>query len=314
MFNVVASQTVPNMKIGPQCSKFYGCDFEGQCWKHFENVEFPVYEISRISEEKKWELIDNGILCQSQIVDSFSLSVNQRTQVFCNQTRSAPAPDLRALAEFISEIQYPVSFFDFETFNTAIPLFDHTHPYGQVPFQYSLHTLYEDGRLTHKEFLGDGKTDPRENLVEQLLNDIEDKGSVMCYYMSFERSRLQELMVEFPQYADRIQNIIARLVDLIIPFRAKHIYHYKMNGSASIKDVLPALIPEFSYDDLEIGNGSDASQSYLNLREENNSDNMAATRKHLLEYCKMDTLAMVKLFDYIQGLVKGKTMNTLRSV
>jgi hypothetical protein len=303
MLNVVASQTVPNMNIGAQCNKFYGCDFHGQCWKHFEDVEFPVYTISRLSEDKKWELIDNGILCQTQIGDSFSLSVNQRTQVFCNQNKSSLAPDVRALSEFISEIKFPVSFLDFETFNTAIPLFDNTKPYGQVPFQYSLHTVYESGELKHAEFLGNGKSDPRRALVEALINDIEPIGSVLCYYMSFERSRLEELADEFPQYRVKINQVISRLVDLIVPFRSKYIYDYRMNGSASIKDVLPALIPDLSYDDLEIGNGGDASQAYLDLLHECDDKIILATRTNLLEYCKLDTFAMVKLFDYIKGLI-----------
>jgi hypothetical protein len=314
MFNVVASQTVPNMKIGPQCSKFYGCDFEGHCWKHFGTVEFPVYTISRLQEKKKWELIDSGILCQTQIEESFSLSVNQRTQVHCNQTKTSVDPDLKALSKFTGSIKYPVSFFDFETFNTAIPLFDNTRPYQQIPFQYSLHTLYESGEITHKEFLGDGRSDPRSALVKQLLTDIDPDGSVVAYNVSFEKQRLEDLALECPQYSKKIKQIIARLVDLIVPFRSKHIYHYKMNGSASIKDVLPALLPEFSYADLAIGNGGDASQAYLDIYSSKDDQRSLEIKKQLLAYCKMDTIAMVELFKYLKTILTGKSVNKLKKV
>jgi hypothetical protein len=302
MFNLINSNTVPNMKIGKQCSQFYDCDFRGHCWKHVDEMEFPVYNISRIGE-KLWTLLDDEVYCQTQINDEFKLTVNQRTQVICNQNKSAMEPDLDGLEDFMKQISYPISFFDFETFSTAIPLHDDSQPYHQVPFQYSLHILHEDGRLEHKEFLGDGKTDPREKLLQQLLNDLPPKGSIICYYMSFEKQRLQELAALYPQYATQLGFIIGRIVDLIIPFRSKYIYDYRMDGSASIKDVLPALIPELSYDKLAISEGGSASRAYLDLYAMNDDSAKAQFRNDLLEYCKLDTFAMVELYRHIDRLV-----------
>jgi hypothetical protein len=203
-------------------------------------------------------------------------------------------------------VSSPVSFLDFETISTAIPLFDGTRPYQQVPFQFSLHCVNGSGEYRHYEYLGDGKTDPRPGLIKQLLALLPTKGSVFVYYMPFEKSRLQELAENFPQYSKQLNAICERLVDLIIPFRNRYIYHYKMNGSASIKSVLPALFPELDYSTLNISDGGMASLAYLNLSSLTDKKQIASTRANLLEYCKMDTHAMVKLYEYLNTLIRIK--------
>jgi hypothetical protein len=160
-----------------------------------------------------------------------------------------------------------------------------------------VHVLQRDGTLVHDEFLGDGKTDPRRALVERLIRVLKPARTILCYYMSFEKSRLRELQLLFPEYDAQLQDIIDKLTDLIIPFRSKDVYHYKMNGSASLKSVLPALLPHLTYDDLEIQDGSSASQAYLDLFLENDEAAIKRLRAALLEYCKLDTYAMVELYN-----------------
>lgn len=302
MFNVLNAASIPNMEIGPQCGKYYGCDYHGYCWHMFDDVEFPVYTISRIGE-RHWELIRNGILCQTQLPKDFRLTDNQRIQVEANQTKLAPPPDVDSITDFLSEISYPVGFLDFETFNTAIPLFDGTRPYQQVPFQYSVHHLHESGEEIHFEYLGDGKSDPRKYLVEKMITDLQETNTIFCYNLPFEKTRLKELQEEYPEYKEQLQSIIDRLVDLIIPFRNKYVYNYKMNGSASIKEVLPALLPHLSYSDLEIQEGGTASQAYLQLTNADEEEFISKTRTALSEYCKLDTYAMVQLFKYLNEIV-----------
>ena len=158
----------------------------------------------------------------------------------------------------------------------------------------------------HYEYLGDGKTDPRPGLIKQLLALLPPKGSVLVYYMPFEKSRLQELAESFPQYRKQLNAICDRLVDLIIPFRNRYVYHHNMNGSASIKSVLPALFPELDYSKLNISDGGMASHAYLNLSCLPDKKQITSIREDLLEYCKMDTYAMIKLYEYLHKLARAR--------
>lgn len=302
MVNVLASPQTPQIDIGPQCSQYYDCDFKGHCWKRFDNIEFPVYTIKRLDEYKLWQLVRKNILCQSQVPDFFPLSNHQKIQVHANKTGASPKPNLHNVRAFLRTIEVPVAFLDFETFSSAIPVFDGVRPYQQVPFQYSVHLMQRDGTLSHDEFLGDGKTDPRRALVERLIRVLKPSRTILCYYTSFEKSRLKELQLLFPEYDAQLQDIVDKLADLIIPFRSKDVYHYKMNGSASLKTVLPALLPHLTYDGLEIQEGSSASQAYLNLLLENDEAAIKKSRAALLEYCKLDTHAMVELYLFLQSL------------
>src|SRR6266536_436451 len=293
----------PQCRLGPQCSEFYPCDFHGHCWKKFNEVKYPVTAISKIGD-KLWELVNKNIYCQSQIPSEyyFRLTPLQRQQIVCTLEHKSSAPNIKEIRKFLKNVSSPVSFLDFETIATAIPLFDGTRPYQQVPFQFSLHCDDGSGQHCHYEYLGDGKTDPRPELIKQLLTSIPRKGSILVYYMPFEQTRLQELAESFPQYRKQLLSICERLVDLIIPFRNRYIYHHKMNGSASIKSVLPALFPELDYSKLNISDGGIASLAYLNLSRLKDKKQIASIREDLLEYCKRDTDAMVKLYGYLNNL------------
>jgi hypothetical protein len=299
----------PECGPGRQCSEFYLCDFHGLCWKKFDEAEYSVTKISRIGD-KLWDLVNNNIYCQSQIPSEYylrKLSPLQQQQVSCTLQQTSPQPNTREVRKFLNHVSSPVSFLDFETISTAIPLFDGVRPYQQVPFQFSLHCDNGTGEYCHYEYLGDGKTDPRLELIKQLLASLPPKGSVLVYYMPFEKARLQELAESFPQYKKQLNAISERLVDLIIPFRERYVYHHKMNGSASIKSVLPALFAELDYSKLKISDGSIASLAYLNLSCLGDKKEIASTRENLLEYCKMDTWAMVELYGYLKKVSQSRT-------
>ena len=104
---------------------------------------------------------------------------------------------------------------------------------------------------------------------------------------------------DFPEYAVELQTIVDRLIDLMNPFR-KHYRTESMEGRYSIKKVLPALCQELSYHDLEIGNGMDASNAYLELYYCEDKNYVNTTREHLIKYCHLDTLAMVKVLEVLE--------------
>ncbi len=210
--------------------------------------------------------------------------------------------DREAIREFLEEWQYPLYFFDFETIMPAVPEFDHSRPYQQIPFQYSLHKQQTVGsEVEHSEFLGDGITDPREALLRSLLGELGDKGSIIVWNKTFEMTRLRELARDFPQFADAIARVLERVVDLMIPFRRRLYYLPAFNESASLKSVLPALIPELSYAELNIQDGGTASLIYSQLKH-HLPEVQEQHRKYLLEYCRLDTLAMVEIHRHLKNL------------
>ena len=183
-----------------------------------------------------------------------------------------------------------------------MPNFDNTKAYQQIPFQYSVH--YENNRdIEHFEFLAlNALSDSREDFIKKLITDVKKDGDILVYNIGFERGRLNELINIFPQYQLELQRIIDRMKDLMIPFKEKWYYMPSMKGSYSIKNVLPALVPSLSYDDLEIGNGGLASETFANLHAIENLDKLDRIRKNLLEYCKRDTFAMVKILDVLRSI------------
>jgi len=300
MVGMLKNHVEPKIKIGPHCEGELSCDYLTHCWKAVKEAKFPITSLYRLGD-KKWPLLEKGIFCQTLLGEGIVLTKTQKEQVNANLTQTSPPPQLANLRSFLATIHYPIAFFDFETFDTVLPLFDGTSPKQAIPFQYSLHLLTEDGEVTHHCYLGDGISDPRPALVEQLINEIGSAATVLCYNVTFEKSRLQELMSAFPKYNHELQAICGKLVDLIVPFRKRYVYHYRMNGSSSIKKVLPAFLPHLSYEHLEIGEGMTASRTYLKLSEMDKEEK-ERTRAALLAYCEMDTWAMVELYRFLQRL------------
>ncbi|MFC1861244.1 DUF2779 domain-containing protein [Chloroflexota bacterium] len=192
---------------------------------------------------------------------------------------------------------------DFETFNPAIPIYDGTRSYQQVPFQFSLHVV--NGPVTepkHYGFLGDGIEDPRPAFLTELKSILSNNGNIVVYNQSFEKGILSELGRAFPEYADWIQETCDRVVDLYSPFRSFSYYNPAQQGSASIKKVLPALTGK-EYTGLSISKGDDASLAFFNMAMGNCTDEeKTKTMKDLEEYCALDTEGMIWIVDELGRL------------
>lgn len=210
--------------------------------------------------------------------------------------------DKPALQNFLDNLQYPIYFFDFETVNHAVPVYNKSRPFQQIPFQYSLHVLKDkDAEIEHRYFLGDGINDPREELIKQMLNDVGEKGTILAWYLPFESKRLEELMNDFPDYATQIESLFKRMDDLYIPFKKRMYRLPEFKNSSSIKDVLPVLVPELSYKELQIQEGGTASLTYATLADQLEEEQIKL-KKALLDYCHLDTLAMVRIFEILTAL------------
>lgn len=298
------SNNAPNIAIGMQCDCPYLCDFKGVCWIGVP-VQDCVFEISRLDSRTKFALYYKKITHFSDIKDFSAFSASQILQIQC-ALNNATHIDKPAIKAFLATIDYPVYHLDFETFKEAVPSFDSQCPYMQVPFQYSLHIDYGDENVEHREFLADERGDPRPALAESLVRDIPRGAFILAYNASFEKGVMKKLASIFPQYAEILEHFCENMADLMTPFAQKSYYHPAMHGSYSIKAVLPALVPEMeqAYKDLKlVHNGGEAMEAFPALKSMDESER-EAYRKALLEYCKLDTLAMVKVLGKLREAVK----------
>ena len=293
----------PAVDIGPQCGSPFACDFKHHCWAHVP-TEGSVFGLAR-AMGREWELYRAGILLLKDVPEATELSPAQRRQVEGAKHGHATL-DVPALRRWLSELRYPLYHFDFETFMPAVPLFEDTRPYQQLPFQYSVHVQRTPGAAPeHREFLADGSGDPREALTRALIQDLGGTGDVLAYNAPFEKQRLQELARDLPQHAPALERILARLKDLHTPFKAGWYVVPAMNGRTSIKVVLPALVPALSYADLNVQEGGTASLLFTQLVTGHYPGDVGQLRADLLAYCGLDTLAMVKVLEVLERAANG---------
>jgi hypothetical protein len=291
---VLASKAVPEMPIGPHCSAPYGCVLQGDCWAFLpEHSVFDLYRGGR----KAWSLFEDNVLSMSEIGSRISLSGTQAVQLAAVQTGRAQV-DKPAIRQFLKGLAYPLWLLDFETFQTAVPLYDGTKPYQQIPFQFSLHRL--DGPRTkpqHQFWLAEGRDDPRPGFLAKLKGALGAGGDILAFNISFERARLSELARQYPEHTDWLEHTNSRFVDLITPFRGFAYYHPDQHGSCSLKAVLPALTGK-GYDGMEIAEGRAAARAFLRVEHgEMDPEEKQRVRKHLETYCEQDTLGMVWILD-----------------
>ena len=295
---VLARATPPDIEPGSQCTSPFTCEFYDHC-----NKPLPVDHIQNlpgISEPKLRKLAELGIELIGDIPKDFPLTDRQKRAWECAKTGKPWFG--KGLNEALAELRYPLCFMDFETLGVALPRYAGMRPYDQIPFQWSVHVQRKPGAdLEQFEFLPEEDADPRLAFVKALCPVVGKKGSIIAYNSGFESGCLESLAQWFPKYRDAITNIQERLWDLL-PVMQTHVYHSAFCGSFSLKRVLPALVPEMSYDGMEVAEGSDAGLAWEKMV---HSDIESAERKRLREallaYCRQDTLAMVRLLEVLQA-------------
>ena len=267
--------------------------------------EYPVHAISRINKKKLAELVDNAIFSIYDVPDDFALSENQRRQVDTAQSGKEYV-DKKGIAEFLQTMTFPLAFLDYETYPSALPRYDGYSPYQQITFQFSLHVIdSHESELEHFDFIYTGQGCPDEDFAKALQKHLPKTGSVVVWNQSFEKSRNEEIGKRLPEYRDFLQRVNDRVVDLMIPFYGKTTMydHPAFKGSASIKYVLPALVPDLSYKNLHIQEGGTASDTWNRIvlgeysEEEKNMKTQA-----LKDYCHLDTLAMVEIWRVLKSV------------
>ena len=294
----------PEKEIGEQCFKPYGCGFFKYCIRDWPHPN--IFDIASLQNRSKFKFMKQGIRSFEDVEEKKAVKGNYMLQV---QHELHDLPDqiqVEAIGEFLKTLSYPLYFLDFETFQPAVPLYDNSHPYEQIVFQYSLHYVLEEGsELHHKEFLAYPGEDPRRAVAEHLCADIPADVCVLAYNMGFEKGRIKALAALYPDLAEHLMSIHEHIRDLMIPFKNKDYYNRAMQGSYSIKYVLPALFPDdpaLDYHNLEgVHNGAEASAAFAAMADME-PEQLAEYREHLLRYCELDTYAMVKVWEKLKKI------------
>ena len=291
----------PEMDIWEGCKSPYDCGFFKYCSRHLPSPS--VFDLYRMTFSKKLEYYRKGLITYEDVKEEKMTPVRKIQVESCLANQPHIEPE--KIRAFLDKLTYPLYFLDFESIQDVVPQYEGTKVYQQVCFQYSLHIIEEEGgELLHKEHLGISGTDTRRPLAEQLCNDIPMGACTLVYNKTFECSRLKEMAGWFPDLAEHLMDICNNIVDLLEPFQQGSYYLPSMGGSFSIKRVLPSLYPDdpsLDYHNLEGGvqNGNDAMTifpkiQYMSPEEQNK------TRNALLEYCGLDTYAMVKVWESLK--------------
>lgn len=303
--------TRPPLCLSESCDQPYACGCKAFCFTEAKVPEKSIFDVAGLKTTKKYELFRNGITTPEQMLQTAGLNEAQRIQVM-GMRGAKTIVNTEAIKRFLDTITFPLYLLDFESAQFAIPRYDGTKPYEQVPFQYSLHAMrgFRESDLEHYEFLADARRDDRENLVKQLCADIPRRCMSMAYNSKFERMVMRHLAEQFPHYALDLRDIIQNMSDLMIPFQHRDYYNPNQNGSYSIKAVLPALVgeddPTLDYHALPVvHNGVEAMASFVQMTNMEDDAAIAEIREGLLKYCKLDTLAMVKLLMALYNMVYG---------
>lgn len=295
----------PERELAIYCDKPYECEYKQYCHRHIK--EPSVFSIHRLSASKKYDMYQDGIVTFEDVVrEQPKLSEKQWRQVNASYYNEEPSINKEEIRRFLDGLTYPLYHLDFETYQQAIPQFDGVKPYMQIPFQYSLHVQNKAGaEPEHYEFLGKEGTDPRRALAEQLCAQIPMNVCSLAFNMSFEKTVIKNLAAIYPDLATHLMSIHDNMQDLMVPFQKQSYYCKELQGSYSIKWVLPALCsgdPELDYHALDgIHNGSEAMDAFADLPN-HSPEEIAQIRKNLLAYCRLDTLAMVKILEKLYAL------------
>ena len=297
---IVALPDEPDVAVGPQCHQPFDCGFCNYCNKDLPQPEFPIAWLPRFSAVRREALAEQGIDDLRGVPDEVLNDIQARVKK--HTLAGTVFFDTGGAAEDLAPHGLPAYFLDFETINFAVPVWKGTRPYQQIIFQFSVHGLDASGQLSQTAFLDLSGRDPSESLARGLIASCGKSGPVFVYHAGFETARIRELADRFPKLAKRLLAINERVVDLLPIVRSRY-YHPDQQGSWSIKAVLPAAVPELSYDALEgVQDGGTAMEAFTEaIHPDTGAERKSEIESQLLAYCRLDTFAMVRLWQFFSG-------------
>ena len=259
-----------------------------------------IYTLPRISKTKIAGFVADGRFDLDEI--GLDEVTDKQIPVLQSAHLKTPMIDQAAIARFFSKATYPIYFIDYETYSSAIPLVDGARPQAPIPFQYSLHVKQtpEDAELVHVEYLAEKAAMPLA-MIEHMQSHIGANGSLVSWHASFENTQNKTMAALYPEKADFLNDLIKRTLDLEDVFKDGYV-DIAFAGSTSIKKVLPVIAPDLSYKEMDVANGTDAMEAWVRLITMPEGNDRDQLREDMLEYCKLDTYAMVRLFEEMERI------------
>lgn len=305
-FNATQS---PEVKIGSQCSKPYGCPFRNQCWKAVNETDGHVLKMPY--SKQKWDLYNKGV---ESIFDE-----RVQSEKFSNpkiieamRTKSLWIDKEKILAE-INSWAKPLHFLDFESIMHYLPLFEGSRPYQNVVVQFSLHQMgtlnTPPSKANHEAYLHEDYSSPVRPLSEKMLNLLGTEGAIVSYNKTFEITRIKEMAEAVSgETKEQLLALIPRFVDLMDVIK-DYVYHPDFDGSYSLKQVSPTLLgyEAGGYTDSLIKSGSEITAYYLEFLDTDNEIRRAELKAALLKYCGYDTLNLILLMQWLLGKCHEKS-------
>lgn len=298
---VSRKRSEPAISTGRHCIEPYECGFLNYCQSQELQAEYPVRWLPRVQTKLLKTLIENGGVTDMRDVPDEHLNIRQ-SRVKAHTLSGKIYFDAPNAAADLAVHKLPAYFIDFETINFAVPIWEGTRPYQNIPFQFSAHRLSRTGKLEHQSFIDLTGNDPSKAFAEALIAACGERGPVYVYSAGFETARIKELGERFPRLKRYLLAINDRVVDLL-KIAENRYYHPSQHGSWSIKKVLPAIAPDLRYDALEgVQDGGMAMEAFREaISSETSQTRKEQIEKQLLDYCCLDTYAMVRLWQFFSG-------------
>jgi len=307
--HIVAQPEEPEKAVGAHCYDPFVCGFCEYCCRDASHPEYPIDWLPRLSSTKREKLAGLGVDDLREVPDA--LLSDKQYLIKEHTLNKTVFFDAAGAAADLAPYSFPAYFLDFESIQFGVPIWKGTRPYQQITYQFSLHTIPESDQLKHTEFLDLSGDDPSERFAKALISACGEKGPVYVYNGAFETRLIRELAERYPTLAEPLLAINERVVDLLRIARVRY-YHPSQQGTWSIKAVLPAAVPELSYDKLNgVQDGGMATEAFLEAIHPNTSqERKAEIQRQLLAYCRLDTFAMVRLWQFFSGRGNGRLGKT----
>lgn len=291
---IIDFQEEPDLRLINACKNPKYCDYI----EHYSKVSENIYQLAeKINETHLLQLLEREVLDHKKIAPELLKKIRYEAPGEFTKI------DANAIEQELKKLEYPLYFFDYETYNNAIPPFDGVKPYQQIPFQYSLMVKENPtADLKHVGFLAEKYENPIYDLLQSLKKEVGFKGSVIVWFSPFETNRNKEMADAEPEFAKLLESMNERMFDLMLIFKFKNQMYVKSEFKklASLKIILPVLCPELSYQDLNIREGGTASASWPILTNGGLAPQEKLKLKNdMIEYCKRDTQAMVSILDRV---------------
>lgn len=307
--SILGMNAAPEVEIFTQCnhrSADRACPHISTCWSDLPAD--PIQWLPYIGRQKKKfdQYLEEGITSISQLnPNDKRISKSQKPIVEAFKS-DGPVINLIQIQEFLNSLDTtkPLSFIDFETFSSAIPL-DGSKPFQDHAIQFSSAIMGVNGAITRKDYISNQLVDVSQEFAEQLLDSIAEDGAIFVWYAPFEKKIIKGLAANVPSLSDELLALNDRIVDLMSPFSKGGYVDKAFEGSFSLKKVLPVLAPDLSYSDLSVTNGSQIGSQWLEMVQTEDVKRKYKIMSDLQQYCSLDTTAMIRIYQELNSLMKS---------